>query len=71
MKKEIKKEESKVGIGITVKEGIVNTTTAWDNANISDLTIAVSYLELIKIRLLGLIDRSSKKDFKGIKKSGR
>lgn len=66
-KKNIKKEESKVAVGIAVKDGRVKLSTRWENANISDLAITVSYLDIMKNQLLGIIGNLTKKSSNGEK----
>jgi len=55
---EPKKKPGKVGIAIVVANGKIQNRLRAENANISDMSIAVSYLEMNKNHLLGLIAKA-------------
>lgn len=59
---ESKKESGKVGIAIAVVNGKIQNRLRAEKANISDMSIAISYLEMNKNHLLNLIAIAVKED---------
>lgn len=58
-----KKKESKILIMVAVKEGNIRTRGVFDeNSKLSDISLALTYLELMKKKLLGLVEAMSKKN---------
>ena len=54
-------KESKVAIAIAVKAGKTQIRARWENASVGDMSVAVTYLEIIKKRHLQDIENINKK----------